>query len=169
MIKARRTAAEPEVIWGIMQQDKSRVGLEMGITGLLSPLDHSGDQNAHWWVLEHQDYSPSPIHLASSYDQVELIVWQLTVISGALKIHGNCNKLGVREGGMIMPLTCLQESIISKNITVRNWQKKPFYVHQDQVKVYGSILVEAEINNCYFSMSSPYFQNKLIFWNIFNF
>lgn len=126
MIKARWTAAEPEVIWGIMQQDKSRVGLEMGITGWLSPLDHSEDQNAHRWVLEHQDYFPPPIHSASSYGQAELTVWQLTVISGALKNHRNRNKLGVRGGGTVMPLTCLQESIISKNISVRNWQKNLF-------------------------------------------
>lgn len=33
--------------WGILQQEKSRVDLEIGITGLLSPLDDGGDQNAH--------------------------------------------------------------------------------------------------------------------------
>lgn len=34
--------------WGILQQEESRVGLEIGITGLLSLLDDGGDQNAHW-------------------------------------------------------------------------------------------------------------------------
>lgn len=44
--------------WDILQQERSRIALEVGITGQLLPLGDGGDQNI---PLEHQDPSPPPI------------------------------------------------------------------------------------------------------------
>lgn len=65
--KGTKNTSRARDSWDILEQEKSRIGLEMGITRWLSPLSDGGDQNV---TLEHQDPSPTP-NLRRGWNQVE--------------------------------------------------------------------------------------------------
>lgn len=65
--KGTKITSRPRDSWDILEQEESRIGLEIGITRRLSPLSGGGDQNV---ALEHQDPSPTP-DLGRGWNQVE--------------------------------------------------------------------------------------------------